>query len=225
MWHGYWITPTLFCICFFSLIFQYSSSKSLFTYFNVLIILFFPLLMHFVWQYLGPQTNYFCIRKVIEYFPFYSMGVLVSNFRDNLIRYFSKDLIMFGLLSMCGIYLIATNIFYMKNFMFFSYARLGFALLIWGIFMKSQTYWESKSRLIGFVCHIGKSSLCIYLLHYFFLPRNMQYLKSFVEDNIPLQIALGGAMSLLLVLLVLGTTKLLRCSRITSIVFLGETNR
>lgn len=221
-WQGYWFTPTLFVISFVTIVIRFISCRVLFIRLNLLILLISPFVAHFVWRELGPISNIFCIRKMMEYFPFYSLGLLVSNYRGFLSDYVSKKYFWFVILSFFVIYLVYINQYHIDNYILFSYVRLIFAFLIFSCFQKSSKYWDSDSTFSKSVQYIGQSSLGLYLLHYFFLPRNVHFQFAFTENNIFWQIAIGMTGGMILILLVLGLVKVLHCSRITSIAFLGD---
>lgn len=221
-WQGYWFTPTLFVISFVTIVIRFISCRVLFIRLNLLILLISPFVAHFVWRELGPISNIFCIRKMMEYFPFYSLGLLVSNYRGFLSDYVSKKYFWFVILSVCFIYLVYTNQYHIDNYILFSYVRLIFAFLIFSCFQKSSKYWDSDSTFSKSVQYIGQSSLGLYLLHYFFLPRNVHLHLSSIENNIFFQFVIGMSGGIILILLVLGLIKFLHCSRITSIAFLGD---
>lgn len=219
MWHGYWFTPTLFVICFVILILRFMLPKSFFLFVNILILIGLPIVMHFVGPKLGPMTNVLCIRKMMDYLPFYSLGILMSNYWDFVDKYLKKEFFRFGLLAFCVIYFVVVSVY---EVVLFSYARLFFSLLVFLLFQTSAAYWSQDFRFTKICRVVGQSSLGIYLLHYFFLPHNMLFLHPYLEYNIPLQIVLGGAISIVIILLVLAVAKVLRYSRIMSMFFLGE---
>lgn len=222
MWYGYWFTPTLFVVCSIIHILRFIFPKSFFLSVNLLFLMTSPIIMHFVWRYLGPMTNMFCIRQSLVYLPFYSLGILIGNYRNVVNRYFPKEFFRFCILSLCIIYFVVDNVFNIQNYVLFSYARLCFSLLVFSLFQRSAEYWKKDALFTKFCRVVGQSSLGIYLLHYFFLPRNMQFLYPYLVHNIPLQVAMGGAISLVIILLVLAVAKVLRYSRIMSMLFLGE---
>lgn len=90
-----------------------------------------------------------------------------------------------------------------------------FALLsIFVLFYKKRAYFSSSSRASKSITFIGRRTLDIYLLHYFFLPKDLSVFGNyFVNHPAPiLGIVFGGMITILIVAVCLIVSEILRQS-------------
>ena len=176
---GYWFTITLFqYFLAYSLCkmvparFQY---KALF----VMTLLFFGMIRF-------PGWDAFQFVK-LWYFVFFSFGAYAkshfSSFVDFLKgKYFPVLLVAFFLIAFIkikGSFLDVTPIRVLEN------VFLGMAgiCIVFNFFRKHEESFRQTTVLGRALQYIGKRTLDVYLLHYFFLPRHLELVGDFFRDN------------------------------------------
>lgn len=90
-----------------------------------------------------------------------------------------------------------------------------FALLsVFVFFYKKRTYFSSSSRASKVITFIGRRTLDIYLLHYFFLPKDLSVFGHyFVNHPAPiLELAFSSIVTILVVAVCLIVSEILRQS-------------
>lgn len=98
---------------------------------------------------------------------------------------------------------------------------LHISFIIWGIlgiicvvtFFRKNEKWFLKDKRLGiFLQFVGRRTLDIYLLHYFFLPRHLDFLNPYILPNPILGFFVTLIMALMVLSLSLGTSAILRMS-------------
>lgn len=88
-------------------------------------------------------------------------------------------------------------------------------IIVYNVFRVHQDSFTSDKKVGKALQYIGKRTLDIYLLHYFFLPYIPQLGRSLSDDrNAVLQLAIGGGISLLVIGVCLVVSNILRTSPI-----------
>lgn len=92
-----------------------------------------------------------------------------------------------------------------------------FALLaLFLVFYRYQDIFDSNRKFGQVLQYVGKHTLDIYLLHYFFVPNmnEFKYLISTPNENIPMEILLVGIITIIVISICLLVSKILRISPI-----------
>lgn len=92
-----------------------------------------------------------------------------------------------------------------------------FALLaLFLVFYRYQDMFDSNRKFGQVLQYVGKHTLDIYLLHYFFVPNmhEFKYLISTPNENIPMEIFLVGIITIIVISICLLVSKILRISPI-----------
>ncbi len=149
----------------------------------------------------------FCIGQ-FRYFIYFMLGVYIK-------RYFNlfETLMDKYLLAITVAAFFLANVFidldshtgYTGNILRTMLAVCGI-VMTFGFFRKHGTFFSSTNRVAASMRFIGKRTLDIYLLHYFFLSEYSKVFPSFKEYNLPL---LEFAVSLMLALLVIAACLLI----------------
>lgn len=125
----------------------------------------------------------------LKYFLFFVVGTLIKKHFEGF-----QKLLDDGKLSAIGIFIffIVTlfvfhndffkNPLYTHLFSIFS-GMLGL-ILVFAYFRNYQFSFTEETRLGRILQYIGKRTLDIYLLHYFFLPRNLEPIGQFFSENV-----------------------------------------
>jgi len=160
-----------------------------------------------------------------NYFIYFAIGLLVrkeKEFFDGLLdsKYF--------LLS-CLVLFFVINIFrntavqYHYNLFRIVTAASG-VFILFGYFRKNSHLFSSTNKLGKSLCYIGRKTLDIYFLHYFFLPVNLSVVLS-VLTQYPMPIiefAITMSLSLFIILACLLLSSILRSSPILASLLFGE---
>lgn len=166
------------------------------------------------------------LHSLFEYFPYFAFGCICAMDRARFYRvlehrYFTFVVIILfvGLFCVNRFFLYpnkGVGMVYYASYHGISFI-LGFLglLIVFNIFRVYSGTFSSATRVGRSLQYIGKRTLDIYLLHYFFLPY-MPQLGSilFAEKNIAIELVVVGALSLVVVGLCLVVSNILRTSPI-----------
>lgn len=96
-------------------------------------------------------------------------------------------------------------------------------LMIFMIFYKYRLYFSSNHRSAHILTFLGKRTLDIYLLHYFFLPKDLRLFGDYFTTHpaMILETLFSGIITLLVIGVCLFISELLRCNPIVSKYLLG----
>ena len=194
---GYWFTFTLFSYFILYILWQ-----KIFDFFRLkgkwrLIILLcigfslfnnFPINIPFRMGY-AETLNILGLTQ-LKYFIFFVCGVCVKKY----FRQFEKilDTTQFTAITIATYFL--TNIFvgtanynhHINNSIFLLLELCGI-VIVFSIFRKNQAVFASENKVSKLLKFIGKRTLDIYLLHYFFIPFGLHKIfPFFTENNFPI---------------------------------------
>lgn len=221
---GYWFTLTLFRIFFIytilNIVFKHISEHLVFIFILVLSIFGAYIFKdkiddNFWFSIVGNNTLYFlqfflcglCLRK-------YGLAILDKVTKGN---YLSFIFIIFCALSILSIsYEKETTgmnswFYYILSSELIRYVGLIF---VFGLFYQKRTYFEKKNILNNSFRLIGRRTLDIYFLHYFFLP-DMQWIKGYItfgSNEIVPQLTIGFILASVIIAICLGISTILRIS-------------
>lgn len=233
---GYWFTIALFEYFIFYSLFRLLSNYIKQNKYEDIVVLSSGFLVYLVYYYfLVPENDTSNKAKVINYigiqqwcyYVFFCFGTIVKKYYNLFIKASNKSYLITTVL----ILFFGTNIF-LKDISFPLWNTIRFLLLgISGIlivltFFRVNETSFSKEKRIGYgLQYIGKRTLDIYLLHYFFLPGNLSSIGCFLLKNGSPVIEL--ILSLSLALIVIGVcliiSNVLRMSPFLSQVLFGVT--
>lgn len=124
----------------------------------------------------------------MKYFLFFALGTLVRKHFDKVQKILDNEKITaLGIIAFfLTIFIVyhygcETNPFYRHIYFIFS-GGLGL-MLVFSFFRKYQNSFTQDSKIGKMLQYIGRRTLDIYLLHYFFLPRNLSSLGEFFINN------------------------------------------
>ena len=220
---GYWFTLTLFefiiiqCLWdFIAKALNINDKRKIYIILSVVIALgIYVLSMPTVSNRLGRVSGIVGI-SMLRYYMYFAAGQLIRLNLENLFQYKYRDtlvsVIIFGFL-LSAVYNWCFNVelsgpLFHVNFIIFEL----FALLsVFVLFYKKRTYFSSSSRVSKAITFIGRRTLDIYLLHYFFLPKDLSVFGHyFVNHPAPiLELAFGGIVTILIVAVCLIVSEIL----------------
>ena len=132
--------------------------------------------------------NLFCVDK-FNYYIYFIFGVITKKYFHIFKQLINKDY----LISIIIVTFILTGIFFKKYILLIPNPIIALFMIITGItgivtvfsfFYKYQDSFTKETKVGRVLQYIGKRTLDIYLLHYFFLPRNLQMVGEWFTENI-----------------------------------------
>lgn len=223
---GYWFTLTLFEFIVIQCLWEFIAKRlninnkgQLYIILSVVIALgIYMLSMPTVSSRLGGVSGIVGI-PMLKYYMYFVTGRLIHLNLENLFRYKYRDMLVsvvilgFLLLAVYNWYFnveLSGLLFHINMVMFESLALLS----VFVLFYKKRTYFSSSSRASKAITFIGRRTLDIYLLHYFFLPKDLSVFGHyFVNHPAPIfELAFGGIVTILIVAVCLIVSEILRQS-------------
>lgn len=173
----------------------------------------------------------FCLINLSRYFGFFVLGVLCMKYLDRFYKIISNEYVKaFLLLGFLCVFILCwkeTLIQYSAVHVFnneFTVRYLGL-FLVFAIFYRYRETFETDGRIIRFIRFIGRRTLDIYLLHYFFLPDLKAYkeivLKWIEPQNTLLELFVVLLITSLVISMCLLTSAIIRSSSILGHYLLG----
>ena len=209
---SYWFTFVLFemfCIYYTaSLIANHTKSVV------VDIILVCASLLGIVWLNVssreGGLYNFLCIENLSKYMQFFTFGILCRKYNKQFMSFISKDAVrgIIILLFMVCFYLyydeyLKTNYKILFAFNHDILVRYAGLLTVFIFFWGKSGFFNKDTWLTSCMLFVGRRTLDIYLLHFFFIP-NLQWLYPYIAPTNMLLIQL--VFSLVIALLVVGVS-------------------
>ena len=161
-----------------------------------------------------------CMENLTKYFQYFAFGILCRKYSEAFLRYVKSDYFRLGVIVVFVICLLLYFDVEFKNAMSLAYkavhdiiVRYAGLLLLFIIFFSKEAYFASETRLSRILQFVGRRTLDIYLLHYFFIP-NMQFLKPYIEPTnmIVIQFFAAIAVSILIICVCLAISGTIRTS-------------
>ena len=176
---GYWFTITLFeyfiVYSFCNLLIKKQFASDIF----LLIFSFFLLVSSYgSWFHNNfPLINNFLLCN-FEYFIFFIVGTISKKYFEWVCKYvFNNNIIMLFVVSL----MLIGSIFYLNDYLVKLEVKLALSILgifsIFYFFMKNSDYMDN-SRVGKVLQFIGRRTLDIYLLHFFFVNESMTWTKT-----------------------------------------------
>ncbi|WP_158098752.1 acyltransferase family protein [Barnesiella sp. An55] len=158
------------------------------------------------------------LRTAVRYFIFFVLGTIVKYKYNEIKRMVENNLFSTSII----LAFIGVTIFLETRAIQSYYYRLVFqtiqsfsgVLFIFMFFEKNQKWCSHETKVGRALQYVGKRTLDIYLIHYFFLPSNLLMLGKFFTDypNPTVEFFVSMFLALLVLSLCLVTSNLLRCS-------------
>lgn len=223
---GYWFTLTLFEFILIQCLWEFIAKSlninekgQLYIILSVLIALgIYVLSMPTVSNRLGRVSGIVGI-PMLRYYMYFAAGQLIRLNLENLFQYKYRDtlvsVVIFGFLLLavynwCFNVELSGPLFHINLIMFELFALLS----VFVFFYKKRTCFSSSLRASKAITFIGRRTLDIYLLHYFFLPKDLSVFGHyFVNHPAPIfELAFGGIVTILIVAVCLIVSEILRQS-------------
>lgn len=206
---GYWFLPTLFILFLFLIIYRKILHED--KYF-ILVVIFTEFCFLLLKKYLPPfYCELLLVRHLVTYWPFIILGLYMNRIKIRL------PLILFCLLAWLNI--VALNFYYgISNEIL---RTLGRFFAIFGLYGFFVLYPNIDFKNVKIIMEMGKSSLTIYIFHYFLLPLTEKYIErlNHIWSAVPMTIALALIISLCCYFF---EVYILKKNRILSKLFIGK---
>ena len=172
--------------------------------------------------------NFFCLENATKYFQFYAFGLLCHKYRNKFSEALSSNKFSGGVLILLSISLLAyfgrsfenisSIIFQFNRDIAIRYLSLLTLLLY---FSKIE---KNRSSVLSFFNKIGRITLDIYLLHWFFLPKfeglNHPVLSSFI-----IQLVISSVIAIIIIKICITVSQMIRTSQFLSKYALGAKDK
>ena len=157
----------------------------------------------------------------LKYFLFFVVGILARKHFDVIKKYLDNGFISgFVILVFFGITIYVLHHGYFANtlyiHLFLILSGLLGIVIMFSFFRKYECSFTKNTSIGKFLQYIGKHTLDIYLLHYFFIPRNLGVIGRFFNENSNpiLELVVSMIIALLVVGICLLLSKIIRISPI-----------
>ena len=232
---GYWFTITL-CGMFVILHYIVKKSKNQVSLTWILILVSFflyilkvPFNNNIVLTNIG---NIFCLHQLFVYFHYFAIGHIFARNKEFYYKTLNNEslIIVSIFVFFCGLYIkhtytddeLATTI-PLKIYRAIQQPILGYSSLVLIVrFLYQSDSFLSKNVLGKLICYIGKHTLEIYLLHYFFIPK-LSFIGTYLTNysNIIVELLICLILSTLVIGVSLLLGRVIRTNEILSFLTIG----
>lgn len=181
-------------------------------------------------------SNLLCLPLLFNYFQFFVLGLIARQFQDKIHqiienKYFSACIIILFIALFWWLQIDSQHInnsiglihrlLLLINIIGRLLVRYLGLIIVYSFFRKYQTSFTQATKIGSSLQYIGRHTLDIYVLHYFFLP-NIAPIKEFIlntqhtwnSPNIVFELFFGVSVALMVIAMCLLVSKVLRTSDI-----------
>ncbi len=215
--NGYWFTIALFMYFLIYTIFRSLPGKKEFIA-NILLLLFGISFYAIGHKGLSEILLYFAFPMC--WFIFFMIGILAKKYYDYILRIYNSDKIMMIVIAA----MIVGAIIFIKGYFVHLEVKLLLSILgifsIFYFFMKNGEYMDN-SRIGKTLQFIGRRTLDIYLLHYFFVSNSMSWVNNAGITSPTIIFCISIATSILIIGICLLVSKFLRTNELLGKILFG----
>lgn len=229
---GYW-----FCLVLFVFYLTLTITKTITEKFwGAILMLFLALAMIMLSTNIATEIlakykipNILCIQQW-QYFIFFYLGSLAQRYKERFFSWLDNGLVMaVAILA----YFASLMLWYQKPM---NLLEIKITFLLWGalgsglsfaFFRKYEDIFSQETRMGRWLQYVGRRTLDVYLLHFFFLPKNLEGLGKYVmgNGNPTIELFISLAITIMVVFLCLLTSNIIRLSPLLSHWFLGASTK
>lgn len=226
---GYWFTYTLFIyFCF------YCTSKLLSVRFHhenifILTICIIVLIIYFYTQYdifySDSKPSYYKLYSLLSvskwnYYLFFVMGIMSKKYFKQFVSLSNNAAFMTFSVVVFLLALLYNNHFSAQRFLI--EGPLGI-FIVFTYFRINEKFFSHEHFIGRSFQYIGKRTLDIYLLHYFFLPKDLALLGHFftVHNNPTIELFISMGIALMVICVCLVTSQIIRTSDFLAYLLFG----
>lgn len=234
--YGYWFTFSLFEFLMIQVVMEWmmrklsiveDSIRYLFMLVAIAVVSYavsFPV----VCQYFGDMGGVLGL-PLLRYYVYFVAGRLIRvhlnaicawKWRDAAVTVTVMAFILIAVLFWGLDYECSGLLFHVRMVVF----EMSALLLFFAMFYRHRYYFSSDNGLVNALSFVGKRTLDIYLLHYFFLPKDLHVVgRYFVEHpSLAIEFVMGMFVTFIIVALCLFVSEMLRSSRFVTRWALGS---
>lgn len=235
--YGYWFTFVLFemfVILYTLNLLLYNSNSKTFQKRQIVSLILLSIIFFGVALILGKFPNkysdIFQLHFLCKYFPYFAFGIICSMNKEQFhkvfeSKYFTFIIIILFCIGFCLCRYIAPNlggnvILTLSYSIINALVSFNGLLIVYNCFRVYQDSFASTKKVGKALQYIGKRTLDVYLIHYFFLPYLPPQIGEILSagskycNNVVLELVIGGGLSLIVVGLCLIVSNILRTSPI-----------
>lgn len=224
---AYWFTVTLFWMFLLYYLTMYLFRKKSDNAKNVFLCL---LSVIGIGVYMGSGLQWYnldifpfhCVSYLSCYFQFFVFGVMCKKYYPTFERIVSSDMVKaVVLLAFIGCFIVLWKELFVDSVLIYRFNKilliryLGL-FLVFALFYNYRNTFDSNNRIVRGLRFIGRRTLDIYLLHYFFLPDLKSFASSysfiFTPQNTVIELVVVLSFSIVIVLMCLGVSAIIRSS-------------
>ena len=217
---AYWFTITLFWMFFLYYLTMYLFRKKSDNAKNVFLCL---LSVIGIGVYMGSGLQWYnldifpfhCLSYLSCYFQFFALGVMCKKYYPTFERIVSSDMVKaVVLLAFIGCFIVLCKELFVESVLIYRFNKslliryLGL-FSVFALFYHYRNTFDSDNRIVRGLRFIGRRTLDIYLLHYFFLPDLKSFASSysfiFTPQNTVIELVVVLSISIIIVLMCLGS--------------------
>ena len=232
---GYWFTYTLFFYFLFYITSVYITHFKKSPLLEDIVVAFIALMVIvcYVITLIDQNPGHQRIYNIIgisqwRFYVFFCFGVFVKKYFNQFVTITNNAIVMTVIIVTFFILLFfshfITGRFPRFNLItFFLYGFLGITI-IYTVFRKNEEWFATNQNISRWMQYIGRHTLDIYLLHYFFLPRNLQMIGEFFKSypNPTIELFVSCSLALMVIGICLLVSKVLCTSPILANVLFGK---
>lgn len=163
-----------------------------------------------------------------KYIVFFWLGTIVKRFFAGFIKLTDNKHVMAGMILLFFIIVLDPHVDSVMG-EYFIFLLLGFAgiCVVFTFFRKNESHF-SKDRALGRISQlVGRRTLDIYLLHYFFLPHNLEFIGTFLKqyDNRAIDVLIMLPLAVWIMAICLIVSKIIRLSPFLEHYLFGVQNK
>ncbi len=220
--NGYWFTVALFEYFIVYVLFNFICRKQIIT--NIILAIIGVVFYYLAYDPLRfsdtPIFNDFIVHP-FGFFIFFLLGTIVKKYFDKMGRQIlGNDLIMMIVISL----MLVGSIFYIKGYCVVFETKLVLSILgiisFFYFFMKNGDYMDN-SRIGKGLQFIGRRTLDIYLLHYFFVNGSLSWIKNFSINSPSIRFIASILTSFVIIGICLLISKFLRTNPLLGKILFG----
>lgn len=232
--HGYWFTFALFeflvlyiCLILITKLLRLKSIGEDIFMVSAAIIVLYASVFFLKNANAYPVIDLFCLRQM-SFFIYFVLGTVIGKRFDWFCRCMDNKIVS-GILIPTYLVLALYTFEDLQQYRYFGSSTLYFMLLntillmiVFLLFRKHADFCK-ENRIGKFLQYIGKHTLEIYLIHYFFLPRNLQPIGNFFTQhfNPVLEYLTATGFAILVILITLLASHIIRLSPLSAQWLLG----
>lgn len=231
---GYWFTFTLFELIIIQYIWEMltekihirNSNKTYYTASFCLAVILYTLSLPIISAKLGDISLIIGV-PMLRYYLYFLIGSMIRNNLDTIIQWNYRNqltaittLIFFVLFLMNQMSYKFEGILFHLNLIALETSSL---LVVFMVFYKHRLYFSSNQRIANTLTFLGKRTLDIYLIHYFFLSEDLSLFGDYFTAHpaMILEALFSGIITLLVIVFCLIISEALRCNPSISKYLLG----